>query len=146
MGNICCGQKKGVQYKKTMLNYKDLRATYDIDRIVLGKGSFGTVYKAQNKKNNDSKMAIKALIKKTLSKQEVEKIHYEVQLLQSVDHANIVNYYETYEDDRCVYLCMELCSGGELIENCMSKKAEFNDEKASKIIYSLLSALNHIQA
>ena len=145
MGNLCCGPRKE-NYKKTMLNYKDLRATYDIEKGVLGKGSFGTVYKASNKKNKEQKLAIKAIDKKMLSPEEIEKIHEEVQLLNKVDHANIVNYYETYEDHRFVYLCMELCTGGELIENFMSSKAEFDEKRASEIIYSLLSALSHIHS
>ena len=64
----------------------------------------------------------------------------------SVDHANIVNYFETYEDKRYVYLCMELCTGGELIENCLSKKISYNEKQAQEIVYQLLSALNHIHA
>ena len=63
-----------------------------------------------------------------------------------MDHANIVNYYETYEDPRFVYLCMELCTGGELIENCMSNRAEFEEKRAVEIAYSLLSALAHIHS
>ena len=63
-------------------------------------------------------MAIKAIDKKALSPLEIEEIHSEVQIIQSVDHANIVNYYETYEDKNFVFLCMELCTGGELLENC----------------------------
>ena len=89
-------------------------------------------------------MAIKTIDKHKLTKIEIDSINKEVQTIQSVDHANIVNYYETYEDPRFVYLCMELCQGGELIENFMSNKAEFDEKKASKIVYSLLSALNHI--
>lgn len=72
----------------------------------------------------------------------------EVQTIQSVDHPNIINYYETYEDSRFVYLCMELCTGGELLENTnTSDSGEFNCEtKTARIIYSLLSALTHIHA
>lgn len=70
-------------------------------------------------------MAVKAIDKRPLTIEDIAKIHVEVKTLQSVDHANIVNYHETYEDSRFIYLCMELCSGGELIENCMSKEAEY---------------------
>lgn len=42
-------------------------------------------------------------------------IHNEVATLGKMDHANIVNYYETYDDASFIYLCMELCTGGELI-------------------------------
>ena len=41
---------------------------------------------------------------------------------------------------------MELCSGGELIENVMSNKAEFDEKRASEIMYQLLGALNHVHS
>ena len=52
-----------------MANSKDLRHVYELDsKNVLGKGAFGTVYKAFNKKNRDLQVAIKAIDKKVLSK------------------------------------------------------------------------------
>lgn len=110
MGICCSSQNKGGDsYKKTMLNYKDLKATYNLDPKILGKGSFGTVYKGINKKNKNQKIAIKAIDKSHLTPQECNEIHDEIKLLENVDHSNIVNYFETYEDKRFVYLCMELC-------------------------------------
>jgi calcium-dependent protein kinase len=32
-----------------------------------------------------------------------------IKLLNELDHPNIVKYYETYDDQRYVYLIMELC-------------------------------------
>ena len=81
MGGLCCGPSKDNQYKKTMLGYKDLKATYHIDRNVLGKGSFGTVYKGTNKQNKNHKLAIKAIDKKNLSDEEINDIHEEVKML-----------------------------------------------------------------
>ena len=75
MGNICCSQKPGKVYKKTMLTKKELKATYEIDQNILGKGSFGTVYKATNKKNKNQLMAIKAIDKLNLTEEEIESIH-----------------------------------------------------------------------
>ena len=49
-------------------------------------------------------------------------------MIKKVDHANIVKYYETYEDNKFLYLCMELCTGGELIDSCMQQPTTF-DEK-----------------
>ena len=146
MGICCSSEKKGSNYKKTMLNYKDLKATYHLDPKILGKGSFGTVYKGINKKNKDQKIAIKAIDKNNLTPKECEEIHDEIKLLEQVDHPNIVNYFETYEDKRFVYLCMELCQGGELIQEVMSYKAEFDEKRASEIMYQLLGALNHVHS
>ena len=87
--------------------------------------------------------AIKAINKTRLSKEEINDIHEEVKLIQRVDHANIINYYETYEDDRFVYLVMELCTGGELVDGC-NKAGRFDEKKAAQIMHDLLSALNHV--
>ena len=130
---------------RTQANYKDLQSVYDIDKNVLGKGSFGTVYKGTNKSNPNLQIAIKAIDKKNLTKDEIEDIQTEIKMLQQVDHANIINYLETYEDARNVYLCMELCTGGELIDQCKIKGA-FTEEKAASMFLQLFGALNHIHA
>ena len=41
---------------------------------------------------------------------------------------------------------MELCEGGELIEDIMSNKAEFDEKRASIIMFDLLGALNHVHS
>lgn len=148
MGGLCCAEKRSNQYKKTMLNLKHLKATYNIDKIMLGEGSFGKVYKGTNKMNPKQQLAIKSIKKEFLSEAEINEIHDEVKMLQSVDHQNIVNYYETYEDSNYIYLCMELCTGGELIANFADGKMQggSEDEKTKKIIYDLFSALSHIHS
>ncbi len=36
--------------------------------------------------------------------------------MTKLDHPNIVKYYETYNDDKYIYLVMEFIGGGELFE------------------------------
>ena len=47
-------------------------------------------------------------------------------ILQKVDHPNIVKYHETYEDDKDIYLVMELCEGGELSTEIINANIAFN--------------------
>ena len=116
----CMGSKQGsvydAKYRKSLANCDDLLNTYIIDKNRLGKGSFGSVYKGTNRMDPTSKLAIKKIDKQDLTKEEVDGIHKEVLILSRADHPNIVNYFETYDDTRFIYLCMELCQGGELIE------------------------------
>lgn len=49
-------------------------------------------------------------------KDELDAIKEEVAILTKLDHPNIVRYYETYEDDRNIYLVMEYIGGGELFD------------------------------
>jgi calcium-dependent protein kinase len=67
-------------------------------------------------------------------------------MMQTVDHVNIVNYFETYEDRKFVYLCTELCTGGELIENITKRGDNFNEADAKDIMMELFGALQHIHS
>ena len=67
-----------------------------MDTNILGKGSFGTVYKGTNRHDDKMMSAIKAIDKRRLSPEEIDDIHNEVKTLMKVDHAHIINYYETY--------------------------------------------------
>jgi calcium-dependent protein kinase len=99
-----------------MATLNDLKETYDIDQKVLGSGSYGKVFKACDKKDKSMVMAIKVINKSKLDPEDLESLKSEVKLMQQVDHPNIVKYYETYDDTKYIYLCMELCTGGELFE------------------------------
>ena len=84
---------------------------------MLGKGSFGEVYKAFDKKNPEFEVAIKVLRKSKMSTKDLAHVMDEVDLLRKVDHPNIVEYFETYEEKKNLYLVMELCTGGELFDS-----------------------------
>ena len=42
--------------------------------------------------------------------------HTQVQIMSELDHPNIVQLYETFETDDHIFLIMELCTGGELLD------------------------------
>ena len=90
-------------------NMKDLKMIYDIDTNLLGSGSFGKVFKATNKKDASIAIAIKVIAKYNLDVDDLQSIKNEVQIMQKLDHPNIVKYFETYDDIKYIYLCMELC-------------------------------------
>lgn len=46
----------------------------------------------------------------------LDAIQEEVNILTRLDHPNIVKYYETYVDEKYIYLVMEYIDGGELFE------------------------------
>lgn len=89
--------------------------TYNIGKL-LGNGSYGKVYLATNKANPEFKVAIKVINKTDMDEEDLESLKAEVEILQKVDHPNIVKYYETYDDRTNIYLVMEYCPGGELLD------------------------------
>lgn len=93
-----------------------IRDTYDIlDKI--GEGAFGYVSKAQNRTTNAVR-AVKTLPCRT--EEEYEFANQEIDIMKQMDHPNITNLFETYEDidepywPTKVHLVMELCDGGPL--------------------------------
>ena len=77
---------------------------------MLGVGAFGRVFLTTNKHNPDFQVAIKVLDKVKLS-DNIDDIMGEVAVLQTLDHPNIVKYYETYNDEKFIYLVMEYITG-----------------------------------
>lgn len=125
---------------------KELRKQYTIQRDPLGAGSYGQVFKATNIKDNTHVVAIKVIEKTGLSKEEIEDILNEVNILSTLDHPNIVKYYETYDDVRFLYLVMQFCPNGELFDSFdkFVKKGETYTEKDSaRLMKKCLSALQH---
>jgi calcium-dependent protein kinase len=96
---------------------RELKQNYWIDNNtpVLGTGAFGKVFKTYNKHNKDHWVAIKVMNKDKLA-EHIDAIEAEVEILTKLDHPNIVKYYETYIDEKFIYLVMEYIGGGELFD------------------------------
>merc|ERR1711957_617045 len=79
----------------------------------LGAGAFGSVFKTSNIHNPNHHVAIKVLDKNKLESN-IDCIMEEVAILHTLDHPNICKYYETYDDNKYIYLVMEYISGCQL--------------------------------
>lgn len=126
-----------------------LKKCYDIDRHVLGKGAFGKVYKGVDRNCPENQVAIKVLSKDKMSTKDLATVMDEVDLLRKVDHPNIVEYFETYDDKHYLYLVMELCTGGELFdshEDCVKEGKPYTERRAADVILKCLQALQHCHA
>ena len=93
----------------------------------MGSGSFGCVYKAVNKFDQTIKIAIKCIRKKDLSSKDLQLLHNEIKILQKIDHINICSYHENYEDEHYLYICMDLCEGGNLHEKLIERGKPFSE-------------------
>lgn len=121
-GASSSGKNETLQSKEKQ-GAKELKLNYMIDHNtkVLGQGTFGKVFETYNKHNQDHKVAIKVLNIKKLQDQ-IETIMQEVDILTKLDHPNIVKYYETYIDEKYIYLVMELIGGGELFDKIAAQE------------------------
>ena len=54
-----------------------------------------------------------------------------------------MKYYETYEDKKYLYLVMELCQGGELMERLSERYEPFSEKEAAVLMEKMLKAIIH---
>lgn len=83
----------------------------------LGKGAFGSVYRALNW-NNGETVAIKQVKLTDLPKNELSVIMTEIDLLKKLNHANIVKYHGFVKDQQSLYIILEYCENGSLHTIC----------------------------
>lgn len=67
----------------------------------------------------------------------------QVMIMRQLDHPNIVKLYETYEDEKALYLVLELCEGGDLF-GVLQTQRRFGDHAASVCVRQMLSAVFYI--
>lgn len=79
---------------------------------VLGEGSFGRVSNARCLQSGHT-CVVKAIQREG---SDIERVQAEVEIQSELDHPNICRVFETFEDAGCLYIVMERCLGGELLE------------------------------
>ncbi|SCM13041.1 calcium-dependent protein kinase 5, putative [Plasmodium chabaudi adami] len=122
-----------------LMNNDELAELYELDKYKLGKGSYGNVVKAINKKTGQAK-AIKIIDKKRINN--IERLKREILIMKQMDHPNIIKLYEVYEDSEKLYLVLELCTGGELFDKIV-KHGSFSEYETYKIMKQIFSALTY---
>ena len=69
----------------------------------------------------------------------------EVDILKLLSpHTGIVEFIAAYEDSINVYIVMELCSGGELMDHILNRSAPFNESSAVELVWQILSAVAYM--
>lgn len=108
----------------------------------LGKGKFGSVYLAREKKTKYI-VAIKVLQKNQLLKAGVEhQLRREIEIQSHLRHRNILRMYGYFYDAKRIYLILEYSPGGELYKRLQSK-GRFSEKTAARYISDLATALNY---
>ncbi|KAI6084625.1 cell division control protein [Hypoxylon rubiginosum] len=83
----------------------------------LGKGAFGSVYKAFNWGTGEA-VAVKQIKLDNLPKSELRMIEAEIDLLKNLNHDNIVKYIGFVKSVDCLNIILEYCENGSLHSIC----------------------------
>jgi len=110
----------------------------------LGKGKFGNVYLAREKKSRYI-IALKVLFKKELQRANVEhQLRREIEIQTHLRHRNILRMFGYFHDESRVYLILEYAPGGELYKLLTTQPHKhFSEEASANYIHQLASALSY---
>ena len=115
-----------------------------IIKQVIGSGYFAQVRLAESKESPGNCYAIKIVDKAKLKGKE-ESLEGEICICNRLRHPNIVEVYEVYEDEKNVYLVMELESGGELFDY-IEERGSYTEKDAADVIRQVLSAVGYMHS
>lgn len=120
--------------------YADIQKFYRFTKV-LGHGQFGTVREALMNGTGRT-VAVKSINKEKIKK-DLYLLKRELDVLRMIDHPNVINYYETYEDEKYLHIVMELCTGGDLFDKLIDM-GTLNESEVAALMKKLLLAVNHI--
>ncbi|XP_042215656.1 calcium/calmodulin-dependent protein kinase type 1-like [Homarus americanus] len=106
------------------------------------RGAFSTVHLAEVRDDPSRVVAIKIIDKKALKGKE-DSLENEIKVLRRLQHPNIVQLLDTYEDLEHVYLIIELVTGGELFDRIV-EKGSYTEKDASGLIRQVLEAVDYM--
>ncbi|GMH14769.1 hypothetical protein Nepgr_016610 [Nepenthes gracilis] len=129
---------------------KHFTSKYEVGEEV-GRGHFGYTRVAVVKKGEmkGQQVAVKIIPKaKMTTAIAIEDVRREVKILRGLaGHRNLVRFYEAYEDSDNVYIVMELCQGGELLDRILSRGGKYTEDEAKGVLMQILNfvAFCHLQ-
>ncbi|XP_073705373.1 uncharacterized protein mylk4a isoform X2 [Garra rufa] len=115
---------------------------YTINRQeVLGGGRFGQVHKCIE---NSSGLTLAAKIIKARGQKEKEVVKNEIQVMNQLDHANLIQLYAAYESRNDIILVLEYVDGGELFDRIIDENYKLTELDTVMFIRQICEGLRYM--
>ncbi|XP_008301306.1 myosin light chain kinase 3 isoform X2 [Stegastes partitus] len=119
-----------------------IRNFYTINwQEILGGGRFGQVHKCVE---NSSGLTLAAKVIKARSQKEKEVVKNEIQVMNNLDHANLIQLYAAYESRNDIILVLEYVGGGELFDRIIDENYTLMELDAVVFIRQICDGLQHM--
>ncbi|KAM8874538.1 myosin light chain kinase 3 isoform 4-T4 [Spinachia spinachia] len=121
---------------------QQIASNYTINRDeVLGGGRFGQVHKCLE---NSSGLVLAAKIIKARSQKEKDVVRNEVQVMNQLNHANLIQLYAAYESRYDIILVMEYVEGGELFDRIIDENYNLTELDTVLFIRQICEGLQYM--
>lgn len=117
-----------------------------LDVVEIGAGAFGTVYQAFDTRRG-LYVALKesACGRSSSSLERIARMRQEYNLLNRLEHSNIVTVYDFHEmDDGFVVISMEFASGGSLLDVMQKTKFRFHESTVRQYFRDALKGITYL--
>lgn len=129
---------------KKKINYANIMDFYEFGDII-GKGRLSTVKIGIHKKTG-KKVAIKIMNKIEMSKNDLDLMREEIEIMKLCQHPNIVNLLDTFETISTIYIVVEYLESGDLYSYLEKRKFRVPEATAARILHSLAAALYYLHS
>uniref|UniRef100_A0A0N4ZC60 Protein kinase domain-containing protein n=1 Tax=Parastrongyloides trichosuri TaxID=131310 RepID=A0A0N4ZC60_PARTI len=118
---------------------QDIKHRFEITKK-LGSGTYGKVSLAYDHKT-ERDVAVKLIKKSAIeNKADLVRIRREIRIMSALQHPNIIQIYEVFENKDKIILVMEYACGGELYDY-VSKNGSLPEHEARRIFRQITSAV-----
>ncbi|XP_053551445.1 MAP/microtubule affinity-regulating kinase 3-like [Bombina bombina] len=109
---------------------------------IIGEGSFGKVMIGQHI-DSLQKVAVKIINKDDMEEEELDLLFKEVNIMQTLDHPNIVKFHEAIDTPSALFVIMDFCSGGDLYKY-IPESSGLKEEEAGNIFHQAVTAVQYL--
>ncbi|XP_060708843.1 uncharacterized protein LOC132834193 [Hemiscyllium ocellatum] len=113
---------------------------------IVGKGAYGTAV-LYRKKDDDSLVILKEINMHELNHIERQRAMNEVKVLSMLDHPNIINYYDSFEEDGVLMIEMEYADGGTLAQRLnvfLLQDQELEEQQILNLFHQMVAAICYL--
>lgn len=123
------------------------KGMYSLDKKPIGKGQFVKVYKGLSTYEEGLQVAVKAFNKKLMTPEDIQAVKNEVDILITLDHPNIVKYYEWYENKKYLYVVSKFIKNAVTLHNQLDRgrKDSYSESEIAKIMKQLFQVEEYLQ-
>ncbi|KAJ6599261.1 kinase-like domain-containing protein [Mycena vulgaris] len=108
----------------------------------LGEGGFARVYEVKDSSNK--RFACKVVTLSSLkTKKAKTKLYAEIKIHRSLSHPNIVTFIDCFDGDDNVYMTLELCPSGSLMD-LLRRRKRFTEPEARFFMVQLIGACHYM--
>nr|XP_020451529.1 myosin light chain kinase 2, skeletal/cardiac muscle-like [Monopterus albus] len=119
-----------------------IRNFYTINwQEILGGGRFGQVHKCVE---NSSGLTLAAKVIKARNQKEKDVVKNEIQVMNNLDHANLIQLYAAYESRNDIILVLEYMDGGELFDRIIDENYTLMELDAVVFIRQICEGVQHM--